>query len=44
MAGDAINQRKVDYERGFWNGVNAVLHDPGSAEQQLLRDLRNEKE
>ena len=44
MAGDELDQRKVDYERGFWDGVNAVLHDPGSAEQALLRERRQQEE
>jgi hypothetical protein len=41
MAGDEIDQRKVDYERGYWDGVNAVLATPGSAEQALLREHRD---
>jgi hypothetical protein len=44
MGGDEIDQRKVDYDRGFWNGVKAVLDAPESAEQTLLRERRNEKE
>jgi hypothetical protein len=44
MGGDEIDQRRVDYERGYWMGVMDVLNAPESAEKALLRERRNEKE
>lgn len=33
FAGGVVDQRVLDYERGFWNGVGAILSNPENAER-----------
>lgn len=47
LAGGTIDQRRLDYERGFWDGVEAILKRPENAEkrfQAALSRLANEVE
>jgi hypothetical protein len=46
MRGDTLDQRQMDYDRGYWDGVEAVLHQPDRIEQELeatLRQLQTEE-
>ena len=38
---DPIDQRKADYEHGFWDGVFSLLDTPDRAEKRLEDTLRS---
>lgn len=33
--GEPVNQRQIDYDRGYWDGVAQVLEQPFAAMKQL---------
>lgn len=35
MAGHVVDQREIDFHRGFYNGVRAVLERPGETVEAL---------
>jgi len=37
LQGRPQDQREIDKERGFWLGVDAILHTPEAAEKSLDR-------
>lgn len=37
---EPLNQRHIDYERGFWRGVQAVLGSPEAAQKALENALK----
>lgn len=39
MRGAALNQRQMDYDRGYWDGVAQVLEAPWSALQAYEKAL-----
>lgn len=41
---EPINQRHIDYQRGFWRGVQAVLGSPEAAQKALENALKRTEE
>ena len=39
MRGEPANQRQIDYDRGYWDGVAQVLEAPWSALQAYERTM-----
>jgi hypothetical protein len=37
MAGDQIDQREIDFRRGYWAGVFSVLTSPEAAEKAYVQ-------
>jgi exonuclease VII small subunit len=44
LRGQAIDQRKLDYERGFWDGAKHVVTRPENAEAELESSLKRLEE
>lgn len=40
LAGQALDQRKLDYERGFWDGATSVVNRPDNAEAEFNAALK----
>ncbi|MET0957050.1 MAG: hypothetical protein ABWZ18_00945 [Solirubrobacterales bacterium] len=39
LAGGNLEQRQLDYDRGYWDGIAALLSQPERAQQQLENSL-----
>jgi hypothetical protein len=40
LAGTEINQRRLDYERGYWDGAMHIVNRPENAEAELVKALK----
>lgn len=39
IAGDELNQRLIDFDRGMWHGIEQVLLQPEKAEEMLDKTI-----
>ena len=44
LGGKAVDQRVLDYERGFWDGAMSVVNRPDNAEVELNAALKRLEE
>lgn len=44
MGGAEVDQRQIDYDRGYWDGVLAMLQEPEKAQQRLETRIRQLEE
>lgn len=44
LSGVPVDQRKLDYERGFWDGAASVLNRPDNAQAEFDKALKRLEE